>query len=179
VFGLADGQNLCTDASGWRVRYVPAVLRLFPFALARVAPTEMVVCFDESWVGFGTSEGEALFNAQGEPSEFTLNVQKQLEGFEVEVERTRLAGALLVEKGLLRDMRFDATLPDGSKVSVDGFLTVDEEKLNKLSDADVLALTRNGLMGLIHAHQISLGNMARLVEWHAERLAQAKAVPAA
>jgi len=175
VFGLKEGQNLCTDADGWRVRYVPAVLRLFPFALARVAPTEMVVCFDESWVGFGTSRGEPLFNAQGEPTEFTLNVQKQLEHFEGEVERTRLAGALLQEKGLLREMRFDADLPDGSKVSVDGFLTVDEEKLGKLSDADVLAFHRNGLMGLIHAHQISLGNMARLVQWHAERLGQAKA----
>ena len=109
-----------------------------------------------------------------EPSAFTIGVQKQLENFETEVERTRLAGALLVEKGLLRDMRFDATLPDGSKVSVDGFLTVDEDKLAKLSDADLLALNRNGLMGLIHAHQISLGNMARLVEWHAERVAAAK-----
>ena len=61
--------------------------------------------------GFG-SEGQALFNADGEPSEFTQGVQKQLENFEQEVERTRLAGAVLVEKGLLRDMRFDATLRD-------------------------------------------------------------------
>jgi hypothetical protein len=124
------------------------------------------------------AQGQALFNDAGEPSEFTLNVQKQLETFEGEVERTRLAGALLVEKGLLRDMRFDATLPDGSKLTVDGFLTVDEEKLGKLSDAEVVALTRNGLMGLIHAHQISLGNMARLVEWHVERLAAEKAAAA-
>jgi hypothetical protein len=174
VFGLQAGQNLCTDANGWRVRYVPAVLRLYPFALARVGPSEMVVCFDESWAGFG-NQGEALFDDKGEPSAFIVNVQKQLENFEVEVERTRLAGALLVEKGLLRDMRFDATLPDGSKVSVDGFLTIDEDKLGKLSDADVVTLSRNGLMGLIHAHQISLGNMARLVEWHVERLGQAKA----
>ncbi len=175
VFGLQAGQNLCVDANGWRVRYVPAVLRLFPFALARVGPSEIVVCIDESWSGFG-SQGQPLFDDKGEPSEFTVTVQKQLESFEVEVERTRLAGALLVEKGLLRDMRFDATLPDGSKVSVDGFLTIDEDKLGKLTDADLLTLNRNGLMGLIHAHQISLGNMARLVEWHAERLAAAKAV---
>jgi SapC len=177
VFGLSQGKNLCVDANGWRTRYVPAVLRLYPFALARVAPTEMVVCIDETWVGFGT-QGQALFNEAGEPSEFTLNVQKQLETFEGEVERTRLVGAVLVEKGLLRDMRFDATLPDGSKLTVDGFLTVDEEKLSKLSDAEVVALTRNGLMGLIHAHQISLGNMTRLVEWHVERLAAEKAAAA-
>lgn len=173
VFGLQAGQNLCIDDNGWRVRYVPAVLRLYPFALARVGPTEMVVCFDESWVGFG-NEGQALFNAQGEPGEFVVNVQKQLENFEVEVERTRLAGAALMEKGLLRDMRFDATLPDGKKLTVDGFLTIDEEKLNQLSDADILTFTRNGLMGLIHAHQISLSNMARLVEWHAERAGAVK-----
>lgn len=173
VFGLQQGKNLCVDANGWRTRYVPAVLRLYPFALARVAPTEMVVCFDESWPGFG-SQGEALFDSAAEPSEFTKKVQQQLESFETEVERTRMAGAVLVEKGLLRDMRFDATLPDGSKLTVDGFLTVDEDKLNKLSDADVVALTRNGLMGLIHAHQISLGNMARLVEWHVERQAADK-----
>jgi hypothetical protein len=173
VFGLQAGQNLCVDDNGWRVRYVPAVLRLYPFGLARVGPDEMVVCFDESWLGFGT-EGQALFNEQGEPTEFVINVQKQLEGFEAEVERTRMAGAVLLEKGLLRDMRFDATLPDGKKLTVDGFLTIDEEKLNQLSDADILAFSRNGLMGLIHAHQISLSNMARLVEWHVERLGAAE-----
>jgi len=174
VFGLKPEQNLCIEGDRWRVRYVPAVLRLYPFALARVAANEMVVCMDESWPGLG-STGQALFGADGEPSEFTANVQKQLENFEQEVERTRLAGAILVEKGLLREMRFDATLPDGSKLVVDGFLTVDEDKLAKLSDADLLAMTRNGLMGLIHAHQISLGNMARLVEWHVERLGAAVA----
>lgn len=174
VFGLQAGQNLCVDENGWRVRYVPAVLRLYPFGLARVGPTEMVVCFDEAWQGFG-SQGQALFDGQGEPTEFTRNVQKQLENFEVEVERTRQVGAVLMEKGLLRDMRFDATLPDGKKLTVDGFLTVDEEKLNKLGDADLLTFSRNGLLGLIHAHQISLTNMTRLVEWHAQRQAAAPA----
>lgn len=178
VFGLRAEQNLCIEDDAWRVRYVPAVLRLYPFALARVAADEMVVCVDESWPGLGT-EGQALFNADGEPSEFTQGVQKQLENFEQEVERTRLAGAVLVEKGLLRDMRFDATLPDGSKLVVDGFLTVDEDKLGKLSDAEIVALNRNGLMGLIHAHQISLGNMGKLVEWHVARYGSDKPAPAA
>ncbi len=168
VFGLSAEQNLCIDGNAWRVRYVPAMLRLYPFALARVAANEMVVCIDEGWTGFGT-EGQALFDANGAPTEFTSNVQQQLENFETEVERTRLAGALLVEKDLLRDMRFDATMPDGSKLVVDGFLTIDEQKLGALSDADILAFSRSGLLGLIHAHQISLGNMARLVQWHAER----------
>ena len=178
VFGLRSEQNLCIDAGAWRVRYVPAMLRLYPFAMARVAANEMVVCIDESWSGFGNT-GEALFDATGAPTAFTSNVQKQLENFESEIERTRMAGALLVEKDLLREMRFDATLPDGSKLVVDGFLTIDQDKLAALSDADILNFHRNGLMGLIHAHQISLGNMARLVDWHIQRYGDAAAAVAA
>jgi hypothetical protein len=166
VFGLQPGQNLCIDADEWRVRYVPAMLRTYPFAMARVGEDQLVLCIDETWKGFGPSQGAELFDADGEPTDLTLNVQKQREGFEHDVERTRLACALLLEKKLLRDMRFDATLPNGEKLSVDGFLTVDEEKLAQLPDADVLAFHKNGLMALIHAHQLSLSNMARLVEWH-------------
>ena len=178
VFGLKAGQNLCIEGDAWRVRYVPAMLRLYPFALARVSADEMVVCFDESWAGFGTT-GQDLFDAAGEPTEFTAGVQKQLETFEQEVDRTRLAGAMLVEKDLLRDMRFDATMPDGTALVVDGFLTVDEQKMAALSDADILQLQRSGVMGLIHAHQISLGNMTRLVEWHMAREGGVADTPAA
>ena len=74
-------------------------------------------------------------------------------------------------------MRFDATLPDGSKLTVDGFLTVDEKKLNTLPDDVVLELHRAGVLGLVHAHHVSLGDMRKLVEWHAQR--PAVAAPAA
>ncbi len=177
VFGITSGENLCIDGDAWRVRYVPAMVRLYPFAMARVSPTEMVVCIDESWIGLSEGgAGQALFNADGTPTEFTRNIQRQLEQFEGEVDRTRQAGDLLLQHGLLRDMRFDASLPDGSKVAVDGFLCVDEAKLAALGDADLVALSRNGLIALIHAHQISLGNMARLAEWHHQRLQAQAAV---
>ena len=33
----------------------------------------------------------------------------------------------------------------------------------------MLDLQRNGLLGLVHAHLISLGNMRRLAEWRLQR----------
>jgi hypothetical protein len=69
-------------------------------------------------------------------------------------------------------MRFDATLPDGKTVVVDGFHTVNDERFAALADAQVIELFRNGLLGLIHAHQLSLPLMRRLVE---RRLARAAA----
>lgn len=179
MLGLKTGENLCLHPDGrWRTRYVPVMLRLYPFAMVRVGENQLVVCFDESWSGFSQTEGEALFESDGKPTDFLKRIQTQLEDFEMEVERTRLAGAKLMEKGLLRDMRFDATLPDGSKLGVDGFLTIDDEKLAKMSDADAVELNRMGLLGLIHAHQISLGNTHKLVEWMMEQQPGAAAVPA-
>jgi hypothetical protein len=170
VFGLQQGQNLCIDAADrWRVRYVPAMLRTFPFAMARTSDTELMLCVDEDWIGLSETSGEPLFKPDGTPTELTLAVQQQLEQLEGDIERTRHYGEKLVELGLLRDMQFEATLPDGRKVQVDGFLTIDNDKLNKLADAQLVELSRSGLFGLIHAHQISLSNMSRLAEWQAER----------
>jgi hypothetical protein len=55
-------------------------------------------------------------------------------------------------------------------MTIDGFLTLDDKRFGELADADILELHRSGILGLIHAHQVSLGNMRRLVEWHAQRL---------
>ena len=109
---------------------------------------------------------------------------KHLETLEGEVQRTRGVGKRLVELDLLRDMRFDVTLPSGRQHSVDGFLTVDEKKFNDLSPEIVVELHRSGLLGLVHLHWVSLGNMRRLVDWHVERAAAAptptpQAAPAA
>lgn len=175
VFGLQPAQNLCVENDLWRTRYVPLALRLYPFAMARVPPDQLVLVLDNSWPGFQAERGEALFDGQGEPSAFTLKVRDELEAFEHDVERTRLFCAKLVELKLLREMRFDAQLPDGQKVVVDGFLTIDDAKVSALSDAEVLMLHKTGGLGLIHAHQISLGNMTRLAEWLVARRSGAAA----
>lgn len=175
VFGLKPEQNLCIQGDRWRIRYVPAILRFYPFAMARVNEQQVAVCVDTSWSGLSETTGEALFTDAGEPTEFLLTVRKQLEDLETEIERTRLLGELLMEKNLLQDMRFDATLPNGEKLVVDGFLTVDDKKLAALPDTEILELHKKGVFGLIHAHQVSLGNMRRLVEWYAESLVAPKA----
>lgn len=176
IFGLKPEQNLCIEGNNWRVRYVPAMLRYYPFAIARTSPTEMVLCFDESWRGLGHEVGDDLFKADGEPTQLTLDINKQLQDLEVDVERTRLVGEKLMSLSLLREMRFDATLPSGSKLQLDGFFTIDEEKLGKLSDGELVDLARGGVLGIIHAHQISLSNMTRLAEWEAQRVAAQPAV---
>lgn len=163
VLGLKPGSNLFVDGDNWTGNYVPAYLRRYPFAMARVDDTgnNLAVCFDSQWPGFNETTGEALFK-DGQPTEFLLNAKAFLENFEQETERTRLICELLADMELLQDMRFEATLPNGEKLDVEGFLALDEKKYAELPDDKVLQLHRNGLIALLEMHRLSLGNMNRL-----------------
>lgn len=170
VFGLTQEENLFVDRGAWRARYMPAVLGVYPFCIGRVDAERFAICLDAGWSGLSGTEGMALFDAEGQPTQYLTEVQTNLEKIEAEIQRTRPLCRRLRELNLLREMRFDATLPDGSKLGVDGFLTVDEKALVELPDAAVIELHRSGLLGLIHAHYVSLGNMRKLLDWHIERL---------
>lgn len=173
VLGMVQNDNLfVADNKSWRAQYMPAVLSMYPFAIGRLDSERFAICIDTAWSGLSGTEGEAMFTASGEHTEFLQGVQKQLETIESQIQRTRLMCRRLRELDLFREMRFDATMPDGAKLAVDGFLTVDEKKLNDLDDATVVELHRNGLLGLVHAHYVSLGNMRKLLEWHVQRHAK-------
>jgi len=165
VFGVSPGENLFLRADGrWDAHYVPAMLRAYPFTMARIDAEQYAVCLDEGWDGLSQDEGRPLFDEQGQPTPMLTEVRKFIEQIELETERTRLAGQRLMELKLLQPKRFDATLPDGTPLGIDGFLAADEERMASLSDAEALEVQRSGLLALLHAHQISMGNMRRLIE---------------
>lgn len=168
VLGLRPGSNLFVEGEKWTGNYVPAYVRRYPFVMARMEENSnnMAVCFDTTWPAFNETTGEALFK-DGEPTEFVLSAKTFLENFEQEAERTRLICELLVDLDLLQDMRFEATLPNGEKIDVEGFLALDEKKYAELPDDKVLQLHRNGLIAMIEMHRLSLTNMNRLVSKYA------------
>ena len=164
VLGLRSGSNVFVEGDEWKGNYVPAYVRRYPFVMARLdeSSNNMAVCFDTTWPAFNETTGEALFK-DGEPTEFVLSAKTFLENFEQEAERTRLICELLVELDILQDMRFEATLPNGEKFDVEGFLALDEKKYAEMPDDKVLHLHRNGLIALIEMHRLSLTNMNRMV----------------
>jgi hypothetical protein len=173
VFGLSQGENLFIDSGRWTSDYVPAQLRAYPFAMARLEKDQYVVCIDQDFRGLSKETGMALFDDDGNPSSYLAGMQQYLEKLETELQRTRGMCQRLVELELLQDMKFEATLPDGNKLTVDGFLALNEQKLAALPDATVLELHRNGMLALIHAQQVSMGNMRRLLDRRLKRSANA------
>jgi hypothetical protein len=178
LLGLAAGENLYVDGTRWDARYIPAFIRRYPFLTATLRNAGATgVMIDRAWAGFSETEGEPLFDADDKPAAALKRAIEFLEMFETEAQRTRLFCNRLLDLELLREMKADATLPDGVNLSVDGFLVIDEEKLHKLADEAVLEMHRNGMLMLLHLHLASLANMRGLVERKARR-AQAAAAAA-
>lgn len=178
LLGLAQGENLYVDGTRWLARYVPAFIRRYPFLTGRSADDAAPgVMIDTAWSGLSPTVGEALFDAQGWPAPALQQRLALLERFEAEALRTRQFCAQLVGLDLLRPMQADATLPDGQKLTVEGFKLVDEEKLRALPDPAVLELHRNGMLMLMNLHIASLANMPALIERKARRELKRRGAP--
>ena len=175
VFGMKAGENLFVRDGAWTGGYMPAMLRAYPFTMARVENSDRwAVVFDNSWEGFSRTEGKPLFDAEGKPTDTLTNVHGFVQELETDIERTRLACQRFLELNLLKPMRFEGTQADGQAVAVDGFLTLDEEVFRALPDTVLGELHRNGRLPLLFAHRLSLDNMRRLLERRSALLAAAR-----
>ncbi len=172
LLGLSQGENLHVDGARWDARYIPAYIRRYPFSTAAMPGASGInVLVDEDWSGFSDQAGEPLFEADDSPAPALKRAMDFLERFELEAERTRSFCERVVMLGLLKEMKADATLPNGETLSVDGFHTIDEDKLRALPEATVLELWRNGLLMLMQVHLMSIVNIRHLLNRKAARQA--------
>jgi hypothetical protein len=172
LLGLTANENLRLDNGRWTARYMPGFIRRFPFLTAHMEGNDAPGVFvDIAWEGFNDTVGDRIFDDEGHPTDTLKRVVDYLQSFDKEQQRTRLFCARLIELDVLKEMTADATLPNGESVKVEGFLSVDEDKLNALPDATVLELHRSGMLMLLNAHLISMSNIRDLLERKALRMA--------
>ncbi|SMG61118.1 SapC family protein [Paraburkholderia susongensis] len=169
VMGLQDGENLfvSTDADGraqWGARYMPALVRFYPFGVTALKGQRWALCVDDAWEGWARGEGESLFDEHVQPTAFLQDRFKHGESLHNEATLTVEACSKLHEMRLLHERVFNVTTRDGQSYSIGGFYAVDQERLASLSRSEVADLFRSGQMGMIMAHQISLDNLGVLAE---------------
>ncbi|WP_247596912.1 SapC family protein [Hydrogenophaga sp. PAMC20947] len=172
MVGLRDGENLFVESNGqWQTgTYVPAFARRYPFVLAEndEDDTHLTVCVDESCAGLSEEQGEPLFDKSGKESALLQGAVDFLKLFHTEMQRTRQLGQLLSAYGLLEPKVIEINR-GGKRQVLDGLYIVNRDKLNALDDEKTLILCRNGAMGWIHAHLISLSHIERMATRLAER----------
>ncbi len=157
ILGLKPGVNSLIDERGlWKASYVPAYIRRYPFILGEVDGREPILCIDQGFEGFNEAKGAPMFDAAGEPTEQLRNALDFAGGFRTSANMSNQFVAQLKALGLLKQVTLDVKSPKAGDVRVDGVFIVDEDKLQKLPDDELLKMARNGSLRAIHAHLVSL-----------------------
>jgi SapC len=170
VLGIAAGENLFFADGAWaRNVYVPAYARRYPFCMARVTLNQVeqkdrLICVEKAAVDDG---GEAMFDAEGNPTAKWSDIQRLLTEYEADLERSREMCAVLADYGLLEPFTMQATLnkdKGGGAMQLSGMQRVNEARLENLNAAQLKNLMRKGFLARIYLHLLSLGNFSALLE---------------
>nr|WP_225578087.1 SapC family protein [Rhodanobacter sp. 7MK24] len=179
LLGLRQNENLFVDANGqWLPgAYVPAFVRRYPFVLAEKPAgqegDDFAVFLDEGYEGFNATEGDRLFNEDGSDTEMLSRAVGFLGEFQQHVARTRWFMDQLRKHDLLesRNISMRKGTPDGQGqvINLNGMFVVNEEKLRQLDEKTAQEFVREGVLGWIYAHLISMNNLDRLGQRLGER----------
>jgi len=173
MLGIKPGQNLMVNAQGkWMERYVPAILRRYPFALAAgPSAEEFAVCIDESSAALSRESGEDLFNEQGEPTKLLESAKDYLLELRKMELQTDAFCKLLKEHNLLAPLNLK--IKEGEDVkNITGVFAVNAERFDKLSDDTFLEFRKRGYLPLIYAHLGSLAQIDKLMRRATESRAE-------
>jgi hypothetical protein len=166
VLGVSGAENLFLSNGRWDPStYVPAYIRRYPFCMARVSvdkveQADRLICIEKAYVDDG---GERMFADDGSPLERWQPIEKLLNEYEADLERTREMCAILADYALLEPFTLQAVLKDGGPMNLAGMYRVAEKKLEFLNAAQHKNLIKKGIMGRAYAHLLSLDNFARLL----------------
>uniref|UniRef100_B0T2Z1 SapC family protein n=1 Tax=Caulobacter sp. (strain K31) TaxID=366602 RepID=B0T2Z1_CAUSK len=171
VMGLNTGENLFIEADGAfeAGAYIPAYIRRYPFVLANDENQDrLIVCIDRSSDLLAEAGETPLFDAKGEPTEYTQNCIKFCDDFEIERRRTDSFVQLLKDNDLFELKKaiftpMDANGQPGEPQTVAEYFGVSEEKLNALSGDKIKELQASGALAQIYAHLVSLIGWDRLI----------------
>ncbi|CBI76977.1 SapC-related protein [Bartonella clarridgeiae 73] len=171
LVGLSDNDNdYITADNQWRKNtYIPAFVRRYPFVLAKMQnEQELSVCFDQQSGMFNEVSGIDLFNSDGSISPFMEECINFLENFKINMEKTAEFIETLVEMDLLCQKSINVKNDKGVSAQLENFWMVDEEKLNKLFAHQLAKLHKQGFLGWIFAHLMSMNNLLKILSEKSE-----------
>jgi len=167
VLGLTNGENLFLRDGAWDPGvYLPAYVRRYPFCMARVnvdkvEQADRLICVEKDFLD---DRGETMFDGEGKPLPRWQPIEKLLQEYEADTERSREMSSILADYALLDPFVMQAQTKGGADVNLSGMFRVEEKKLEPLNAAQHKNLIRKGVMGRIYAHLISLENFGRLLD---------------
>ena len=177
LLGFTDKENLFLDENGWDAGYVPLSIERQPFLIGFQqqvvdgVPTEApVVHIDLDHPAVSDTEGERVFLPHGGESPLLERISSVLMAIHAGHAAAKSLSEMLVGLELIESLTLSVELKDGSKESLEGLYTINEDKLQNLNASALEALHRKGHLRDVYMMLASLPNVSRLIERKNRRL---------
>lgn len=178
MLGIQKDENLfleVTDSgSRWLGSYVPAIVARGPFIIGLPeqpeADSQAVVYVDLEHPRVSETEGRPLFLEFGGNSPYLDYMTKVLSTIHQGTEIGNAMFGAFDELGLIEPLTVNIDLKNGDKHRLDGYHTINEEKLANLTGADLEKLNRAGYLQGAFLILSSHANLQKLIEIKNSRL---------
>ena len=186
VTSLEMNKNLFVVDDKWTVNYVPNVMRTYPFFVVggqRDGNGVLTVGIDEEDKAFNTKDGVGIFDKDGKSTPAMASVLQLLET-DVQGKAHTVDFVETLEKfDLIHSLIMRVKYQNGQVNSVSGLKSVNEKKLQELSDDEFIKLRKTGFLGPIYALILSVYQLNELMKRHnqtpgVEPIVQVKMEPA-
>lgn len=167
ILGMRDNQNACVAEDGsWRGKYVPAFLRRYPFVFAASEDGQtLTLCIDEEFEGFNDEgRGERLFDSDGNRTGYLEEVLAFASEYQAQLKRTEAFCQRLAKLDLLEQAHAQFNLPGGERTQMQGFKTINRDKLRALPGETLAEMARTDELELCYVHLHSLNNLTPMAQ---------------
>jgi hypothetical protein len=171
LFGFKNGENLFLNKNGWDANYIPLSIQRLPFLIGfqevnkkGVTDRQRVITLDMDSPRVSNSDGMPLFLEYGGNSEYLETIANILETLHLGLEENKGFIDSLLKYQLIEPLTVDVELKDGSKNSLIGFHTINEDMLNKLNADAIVELHQAGYLQAIYIMLASQVHFRELVD---------------
>lgn len=172
IVGVSDDTNLFVDEQGlWEDnRYIPGYVRRYPFGVAgETGSDRMAIVIDAAFSGLSAGGDQPLFE-NDQPSEATQQAIEFCKTFERDRAMTEEFGKRLLSYDIVHGQTAQYTPTNQSEPQAFAqYFGVDEAKFNELSDEQYMEMRKSGMLAIIYAMIMSMGNWRTLLQRRAQR----------
>lgn len=169
LFGFEANENLYLTGDRWKVPYIPAVIEREPFIIGMQkrssGEVEPIVHIDMDSPRISkNNEGELVFLSLGGRSAYLEKITSVLSTVHEGVAEASRMIAEFSRLDLIENITIEVQFSNGTQYSNSHYATVSKQRLLALSDADIGALHRSGLLRYAYLMIGSISNIQQLVE---------------
>jgi hypothetical protein len=165
MMGIRSGINLYCQDVEWSCAVAPVGFHNAPLSLVKTGENseEVMVCFDENSPFVSNENGDALFDKEGQQTDFLNRKTQALLNIADFTEQTQAIIGILAKKKLLTSKQLNVKLTSEEEpILLNGIYLIDEKVLNSLPAQEFEELRTQGLLPLIYAQLASLHQITRL-----------------